>query len=137
MARRTLVTLLVVTATAVVVTATAVGCYVDSVNVRRIHAKSLREAEQFKRDFDQQFQPGADQSLIDEYLRTKSVAIRRSIHFSDDLRDDWIGTYRVETANIRSFVWGCGRESVGVVLQFTRDLRLIGTEATSWSFDCM
>ncbi|MFA5909488.1 MAG: hypothetical protein WC815_11970 [Vicinamibacterales bacterium] len=106
----------------------------DRQEVQRIHAENLLKAEQFTREFVRDVKIGTTLEAVEEYLRTKHVKFERS-HEVDNERT-FVKELRIEVANERSPVWGCGRYSVGLFAMFV-DERLTTARVTEWSFDCV
>lgn len=96
--------------------------------------RTWRKAELFKRELDAHVTAGTPLAAVDEYLRTKPVKITRSTGFRDGR--DFVKELMIETADERSVHWYCGRESVGVIAEFSDD-RLTRTRVSWWSFDCL
>jgi hypothetical protein len=118
----------------VLVVAITFAIVLDGAWRQRAHTQNMARAELFKREFDAHVMSGTSLSVVDEYLRGKTVKVTRSMGFRDGR--DFVKELMIEVANERSIHWSCGRDSVGVIAEFSGE-RLTGTQVSSWSFDCL
>jgi hypothetical protein len=112
----------------------ALAIFVYGVRRQRMHDANMAKAELFKRDFDATLTAGTPLAAVDEYLRAKPVNVTRST--GSRAGRDFVKELMIETANERSVHWYCGRDSVGVIAEFSDD-RLMKTRVSWWSFDCL
>jgi hypothetical protein len=104
------------------------GCVRPS--TRRAHEANMAKAEEFKREFDRENQPG---TALDAVMRWREA---RGLPPTDLLRSaDGTGDIRLELLREESPWWYCGKGSVGLGLRFV-ERKLDKSTVTFWSFDC-
>jgi len=96
----------------------------------------MARAEQFKKDFDSRFRPGASRAAVDEFLKAQPVRVPPLLGWQENEPHQYVKQLAIEIAKERHDVWFRSRMSIGIEATFSPDQLLKKTEVAVSGVDC-